>query len=175
VNVSPRQFVRDDIVRTVADALERSGLEPRYLQIELTESLVMHDAEKFVGMLRDLKSLGVQLAVDDFGTGYSSLSYLKRFPVDHLKVDRSFVKDLVEDPDDATIVQAIIALGHKLGLKIVAEGVENEQQFEYLRRNGCDEMQGFHFCRPVVAGDLAAMLLDQSSGRYRHLGQAQVG
>jgi diguanylate cyclase (GGDEF)-like protein/PAS domain S-box-containing protein len=175
VNVSQRQFWRDDIVRTVADVLERTGLAPRYLQLELTESLVMNDAEKFVGMLRDLKNLGVQLAVDDFGTGYSSLSYLKRFPVDHLKVDRSFVKDLVEDPDDATIVQAIIALGHKLGLKIVAEGVENEQQFDYLRSNGCDEMQGFHFCRPVAAHDLAAMLLDQSSGRYQRLNETQAG
>jgi EAL domain-containing protein (putative c-di-GMP-specific phosphodiesterase class I) len=175
VNVSPRQFLRDDIVRTVADALERTGLAPQHLQLELTESLVMHDAEKFVGMLRDLKSLGVQLAVDDFGTGYSSLSYLKRFPVDHLKVDRSFVKDLVDDADDASIVQAIIALGHKLGLKVVAEGVENEQQFEFLRRNGCDEMQGFHFCRPIAGEDLTAMLLDQSSGRYRRLTEAQAG
>jgi diguanylate cyclase (GGDEF)-like protein/PAS domain S-box-containing protein len=172
VNVSPRQFLRDDIVRTVADALERSGLAPHYLQLELTESLAMHDAEKFVGTLRDLKSLGVQLAVDDFGTGYSSLSYLKRFPVDHLKVDRSFVKDLAEDTGDATIVQTIITLGHKLGLKVVAEGVENEQQFDFLRSNGCDEMQGFHFCRPVTAEDLTALLLDQSSGRYRQLPQA---
>jgi diguanylate cyclase (GGDEF)-like protein/PAS domain S-box-containing protein len=166
VNVSPRQFVQDNIVRTVAEALDQSALAPQYLQLELTESLVMHDAEKFVTMLRDIKNLGVQIAVDDFGTGYSSLSYLKRFPVDHLKIDQSFVKDLAEDADDAAIVQAIIALGHKLGLKVIAEGVETEQQFNYLRRSGCDEMQGFHFCKPMIASDLAEIMLEQGAGAF---------
>jgi len=117
-------------------------------------------------MLRDIKNLGVQIAVDDFGTGYSSLSYLKRFPVDHLKIDQSFVKDLAEDADDAAIVQAIIALGHKLGLKVIAEGVETEQQFNYLRRSGCDEMQGFHFCKPMIASDLAEIMLEQGAGAF---------
>ncbi len=160
VNVSPRQFREGNMVQTVAEALEHSGLPARYLQLELTESMVMHDAEKFVSMLREIKKLGVQLAIDDFGTGYSSLSYLKRFPVDHLKIDRSFVKDLVTDPDDAAIVQAIIALGHKLGLRMVAEGVETEEQREFLLRSRCDEMQGFLFCKPLPVADFAAMLAD---------------
>jgi EAL domain-containing protein (putative c-di-GMP-specific phosphodiesterase class I) len=114
VNVSARQFRQDNLVRTVAEVLEETGLEPRYLELELTESMVMHDAAQLVAMLGDLKKLGVQISVDDFGTGYSSLSYLKRFPVDRLKVDRSFVEHLGTDTDDAKIVRAIITLGHNL-------------------------------------------------------------
>ena len=169
VNVSPRQFRQDDIVATIAEALQQSDLDPRFLQIELTEGLAMHDAEKYVGMLGRISALGVQIAVDDFGTGYSSLSYLKRFPVDHLKVDRSFVKDLATDPDDAAIVQAIIALGHKLGLKVVAEGVETLEQFDYLRRTACDEMQGYYFSKPLIASDFGAMLADQSAEIFSRL------
>jgi EAL domain-containing protein (putative c-di-GMP-specific phosphodiesterase class I) len=160
VNVSPRQFREGDIVQTVAEALEQSGLPARYLQLELTESLMMGDTEKYVLMLHELKRLGVQLAVDDFGTGYSSLSYLKRFPIDHLKIDRSFVKDIASDPDDGAIVQTIIALGHKLGMRVVAEGVETEEQREYLQRNRCDEMQGYYFAKPLPASEFAAMLAD---------------
>ena len=132
----------------------------RYLQLELTENVMMGDAEKCISMLRELKQLGVQLAVDDFGTGYSSLSYLKRFPIDHLKIDRAFVKDITTDPDDAAIVQTIIALGHKLGMRVVAEGVESEEQREYLQRNRCDEMQGFYFAKPLPASEFASMLSD---------------
>ena len=160
VNVSPRQFKESDMVQTVADALEQSGLAARYLQLELTENVVMGDAEKYVAMLRELKQLGVQLAVDDFGTGYSSLSYLKRFPVDHLKIDRAFVKDIATDPDDGAIVQTIIALGHKLGIRVVAEGVETEEQREYLQRSRCDEMQGYYFAKPLPATEFASMLSD---------------
>ena len=169
VNVSPRQFRQDDIVATIAEALGQSDLDPRFLQIELTEGLAMHDAEKYVGMLGRISALGVQIAVDDFGTGYSSLSYLKRFPVDHLKVDRSFVRDLPADPDDAAIVQAIIALGHKLGLKVVAEGVETVEQYDYLRRSLCDEMQGYYFSKPLLASDFGAMLADQSAEIFARL------
>jgi diguanylate cyclase (GGDEF)-like protein/PAS domain S-box-containing protein len=158
VNVSPRQFREGDIVGTIAEALAATGLPPAQLQIELTEGLAMHGAEKYVDMLERIKSLGVQIAVDDFGTGYSSLSYLKRFPIDQLKVDRSFVTDLATDPDDAVIVQAIIALGHKLGLRVVAEGVETVQQREFLSHAGCDEMQGYLFGAPMIATDLAAVL-----------------
>ncbi|HEX4376455.1 MAG TPA: EAL domain-containing protein [Steroidobacteraceae bacterium] len=163
VNVSPRQFAEGDMVQTVAEALEQSGLPPRCLQLELTENMIMGDAEKYVSMLRDLKRLGVQLAVDDFGTGYSSLSYLKRFPVDHLKIDRAFIKDIATDPDDGAIVQTIIALGHKLGMRIVAEGVECEEQREYLHRARCDEMQGFYYSKPVPAPEFAAMLSDSTT------------
>ncbi|MDE2220358.1 MAG: EAL domain-containing protein [Gammaproteobacteria bacterium] len=172
VNVSPRQFREGNIVATIAEALRISGLDARYLQIELTEGLAMHGAEKYVEMLGQIKALGVQIAVDDFGTGYSSLSYLKRFPVDQLKVDRSFVVDLATDPDDAVIVQAIIALGHKLNLQVVAEGVETAEQLEFLRQAGCDEMQGYLFGMPMIASDFAALLTSQDFERYAQLRQA---
>jgi len=154
VNVSARQFRQESIVRTVAEVLRDTGLEARYLELELTESMVMHDAPQLVAMLDQLKELGVQIAVDDFGTGYSSLSYLKRFPVDRLKIDRSFVEHIASDPDDATIVRTIIALGHNLGLKVVAEGVESDEQLRFLRSNLCDEAQGFLMGRPVSARHL---------------------
>ena len=154
VNVSARQFRQESIVQTVAEVLRDTGLEARYLELELTESMVMHDAPQLVAMLDQLKDLGVQIAVDDFGTGYSSLSYLKRFPVDRLKIDRSFVEHIASDADDATIVRAIIALGHNLGLKVVAEGVESDEQLRFLRSNLCDEAQGFLMGRPVSSRHL---------------------
>jgi diguanylate cyclase (GGDEF)-like protein/PAS domain S-box-containing protein len=159
VNVSVRQFRQDNLVQTIAQVLGETGLEARYLEVELTESAVMHDADQFIAMLGELSDLGVQIALDDFGTGYSSLSYLKRFPVDRLKVDRSFVQDIVTDSDDATIVRAIIALGHNLGLKVVAEGVETAQQLDFLRANHCDELQGFYFGRPLPAHDFVREFL----------------
>ncbi len=172
VNVSPRQFRDGNIVATIAEALTVSGLEPRYLQIELTEGLAMHGADKYVHMLEQIKRLGVQIAVDDFGTGYSSLSYLKRFPIDQLKVDRSFVTDLATDPNDAVIVQAIIALGHKLGLRVVAEGVETEEQLAFLQRCNCDEIQGFLFSVPIIAADFSALLGRQDFTGYLQRRQA---
>jgi diguanylate cyclase (GGDEF)-like protein/PAS domain S-box-containing protein len=158
VNVSARQFRQDDFVQTVVAVLKKTGLEARYLEIELTESMVMHDAEKLVAMLDELQRIGVQMSVDDFGTGYSSLSYLKRFPVDRLKIDRSFVQDVMTDTDDATIVRTIIALGHNLGLRVVAEGVETAEQSDFLRQNDCDEAQGYFFARPVPNVDFIAWL-----------------
>jgi diguanylate cyclase (GGDEF)-like protein/PAS domain S-box-containing protein len=158
VNVSPRQFRHDDIVNTIAAALQDSGLPAEALQIELTEGLAMHDAEHHVAMLNEIKALGVQIAIDDFGTGYSSLSYLKRFPVDQLKVDRSFVSGLPGDADDAAIVSAIVTLGHQLGLRVVAEGVENEAQNALLRTIGCDEMQGYLFGRPAPVAEFERTL-----------------
>jgi EAL domain-containing protein (putative c-di-GMP-specific phosphodiesterase class I) len=149
VNVSPRQFRRDDLVQTITEVLEQTKLEARWLEIELTENMVMQDGEHMVEMLHAIKRLGVQIAVDDFGTGYSSLSYLHRFPVDRLKVDRSFVKDIATDPDSAAIVRTIIALGHNLDLKVVAEGVETEEQIAFLGANACDELQGYYFSKPV--------------------------
>lgn len=158
INVSVRQFQQDDIVQTIADVLRDTGLAARYLEIELTESTVMHDADHVIAMLNALKEIGVQISVDDFGTGYSSLSYLKRLPVDRLKVDRSFVQDIATDVDDAIIVRTVIALGHNLGLKVVAEGVETEQQLEFLRVNQCDELQGYYFGKPMPAAEFAAVL-----------------
>ena len=118
----------------------------------------MHDAERISVAMQALKALGVDIAVDDFGTGYSSLSYLKRFPVDRLKVDKSFVRDIDSDPDDDAIVRAIITLGHALGLKVVAEGVETQAHLEFLRQHGCDELQGYYFSRPVPATKMEALL-----------------
>src|SRR3954451_1759401 len=165
VNVSPRQFRHENLVQTVAEVLRSTGLEPRYLELELTESMVMHDPPKLVAMLDELKELGVKIAVDDFGTGYSSLSYLKRFPVDRLKVDRSFVENMTTESDDATIVRTIIALGHNLGLKVVAEGVETAQQARALRAYQCDEAQGFLFARPVASRVLPRLITRSIPGQ----------
>jgi diguanylate cyclase (GGDEF)-like protein/PAS domain S-box-containing protein len=158
VNLSPRQFAQQDLAKSIAAALEETGLDPQYLEIELTESLVMTDVERAIGILRDLKGLGVKLSIDDFGTGYSSLSYLKRFPIDVLKIDQSFVRDMTLDPDDAAIVSLIISLAHSLRLQVIAEGVETEEQLAYLRHHDCDQMQGYYFSRPVAAADFELML-----------------
>jgi len=158
VNISALQFQRRDLVSKVEQALEVTGTEPSMLELELTESMLMVDAQSAVEMLRALSDLGVQLAIDDFGTGYSSLSYLKQFPVHKLKLDQSFVRHMLDDQNDKVIARATINLGHSLGLRVIAEGVEQEAQFSYLRDEGADEVQGFLFGRPVPADDLARML-----------------
>jgi diguanylate cyclase (GGDEF)-like protein/PAS domain S-box-containing protein len=158
VNVSARQFHQRDLIQRIRAILDESGLAPEFLQLELTESLVMHDAEHFVATLESLDRLGVQLAVDDFGTGYSNLAYLKRFPVSRLKVDRTFVRDIATDPDDAAIVKAVISLAHSLGLRVVAEGVETAEQLDFLAANGCDEIQGYLFSRPVPPEQFESLL-----------------
>jgi len=149
VNLSPRQLMREDIVGVVADVLRESGLAPGCLELEITETVLMRDVDKSLAALKKLKELGVKISIDDFGTGYSSLNYLKRFPVDTLKIDRSFVSDIATDQDDAAIVKAVISLAHILNLRVVAEGVEAEEQRRFLLENGCDEVQGYHFGRPV--------------------------
>jgi diguanylate cyclase (GGDEF)-like protein/PAS domain S-box-containing protein len=164
VNLSPIQFRRPGLVEEVDKALQQSGLDLRFLELELTESFVMQDAERINVAMSALKGLGVDLAVDDFGTGYSSLSYLKRFPVDRLKVDKSFVRDIDTDPDDAAIVRAIITLGHALGLKVVAEGVETREHLEFLQQHGCDELQGYYFSQPVPAQKLETFLRVMATG-----------
>jgi EAL domain-containing protein (putative c-di-GMP-specific phosphodiesterase class I) len=142
----------------VAQTLAVTGLAPHHLELELTESMMMQDVPQLIRMLHELKRLGVRIAIDDFGAGYSSLGYLKRFPVDHLKIDRSFVLDIATDPDDAAIVRSIIALGHALGLRVVAEGVETSEQMSFLERNECDEVQGFHLGRPVPAAEFGELM-----------------
>jgi diguanylate cyclase (GGDEF)-like protein/PAS domain S-box-containing protein len=159
VNLSARQFQQAGLAQRVRTVLEESGLQPACLELEITESTVMRDTEEAAEVLRSLKALGVALSIDDFGTGYSSLSYLKRFPIDVLKIDRSFVKDVVEDPNGAAITRAIIALAHGLNLEAVAEGVETVQQVAFLRDNGCDEIQGFYFSPPVWPEQLEAMMV----------------
>lgn len=158
VNLSARQFQSMDLVDMVQRVIESSGIDPRLLELELTESLLMRNADETIGVLRRLRSMGVSLSVDDFGTGYSSLSYLKRFPLNTVKIDRSFVSEIISDPGDASISRAIIALAHGLKLNVVAEGVETEAQMAFLAANHCDEMQGFYFSRPLAPEDCAALL-----------------
>jgi diguanylate cyclase (GGDEF)-like protein/PAS domain S-box-containing protein len=161
VNLSARQFQQKGLEDTVGAELRRSGIEPALLQFELTESLLMKEPETAARTLRGLKKLGVMLSVDDFGTGYSSLSYLKRFPIDALKIDRAFIRDVTVDPDDAAITFAIIGLAHSLKLSVIAEGVETRDQLRFLEMHGCDEMQGFLFSRPVTADECERMLREK--------------
>jgi predicted signal transduction protein with EAL and GGDEF domain len=158
VNLSGRQFQQADLVRTIADVLELSRLEPSDLELELTESSIMQDAEATVAKCEALDRLGIRLSVDDFGTGYSSLAYLKRFPIKALKIDQSFIQDITTDPNDAAIAQAIVALAETLKLRVIAEGVETEAQLALLRRYHCDEMQGYLFSRPLPPDELLALL-----------------
>ncbi len=160
VNLSARQFTHANLLQDVARVLRESRLDPAWLELEITEGMVMHDPARAVQLLRELKAMGIHLSLDDFGTGYSSLSYLKRFPLDSVKIDRSFIQDLPRDGDDAGITQAIIAMAHSLRLAVVAEGVETAEQLDFLRSNGCDEMQGYHFSRPLPEDQLRCMLLD---------------
>jgi EAL domain-containing protein (putative c-di-GMP-specific phosphodiesterase class I) len=134
-------------------------LAPRYLELELTEGVLMHNAESSVSVLEALKDMGVRRAIDDFGTDYSSLSYLNRFPIDTLKIDRSFVRDIGSDADDSTIVSAVIAMGRTLGQRVIAEGVETQEQLAFLRTRECCEGQGFHFSRPLSAEDFRRLLV----------------
>jgi diguanylate cyclase (GGDEF)-like protein/PAS domain S-box-containing protein len=158
VNLSARQFAEPGLVRDVARVLEETGLAPTSLDIELTESLVMEDVEAAIRTMGELKLMGVKLSIDDFGTGYSSLSYLRRFPVDVLKIDRSFVRDITSSEDDAAMVAAIIELARGLRMRVIAEGVETEAQLDYLKRRGCDEVQGHVYARAASGADVEAML-----------------
>lgn len=158
VNLSARQFGELDLVQSITAILAETGLDARHLEIELTESLVMTDVEHTIGILRDLKAMGLHLSIDDFGTGYSSLSYLKRFPIDVLKIDQSFVRDITVDSDGAAIVKSIISLAHNLRLHVIAEGVETAEQLAYLRENHCDQMQGYYFSRPLIADAFEQLL-----------------
>ncbi len=158
VNASSRQFRGSDLVTTVAEALEDSGLPPACLELEITESLLVDDESEATAILHQLSEFGVRLSIDDFGTGYSSLSYLKRFPVDTLKIDRAFVRDVTTDPEDAALARAIIAMGHSLGLKVVGEGVETEEQLQFLRRENCHLVQGFYFSKPLSISAFSSLL-----------------
>lgn len=159
VNISSQQFYQSDLQQTVMKALFEAGAKPSSLELELTESILMRDVEKTIRTLDYLKNTGITLAIDDFGTGYSSLSYLKRFPIDALKIDRSFVMDLEASNDGATICAAIIAMARQLGLTVIAEGVESVAQVEFLRSQDCDQMQGFLFSKPICASDYAERFL----------------
>jgi EAL domain-containing protein (putative c-di-GMP-specific phosphodiesterase class I) len=158
VNLSARQFRQPNIVDVISSVLRETGLDSRHVEFEITESMAMEDPVNTQVILERLSALGICHAIDDFGTGYSSLAYLKRFPIDYLKIDQSFVRGLPGDADDRNIVRAIIALGRSLDLTLIAEGVETEAQREFLRANNCHEMQGYLFCRPMPADQITAAL-----------------
>ena len=163
VNISSRQFSEPDFIDLVAGALQSSGLDPHLLELELTESLLVSNEQQVADKLTALKAMGVYLAIDDFGTGYSSLSYLKHFPLDRLKIDKSFINDILTDQDDAAITDAIISMAHSLKLKVIAEGVESREQLLYLEDRGCDEIQGYYLSRPLSELDLMNFMKDRSS------------
>jgi predicted signal transduction protein with EAL and GGDEF domain len=158
VNLSAKQFHQQDICEMVILALREHDVAPEFLELEITESAAMLNAQQTAKTLHELKALGLSIAIDDFGTGYSSLAYLKRFPIDSLKIDRSFVTELPGNEDDASIAQAVITMAHALRLKVIAEGVENEAQLAFLAAHGCDEMQGYFFSRPLPAPQCTEML-----------------
>ena len=162
VNLSARQFRQESFVKEVTQILHETGLKPEQLEMELTESMLMHNANAAISILAGLKSIGVRLSLDDFGTGYSSLSYLSRLPIDTLKIDRSFVQHIgdQDECDNGILAQAIISLGHSLNLTVIAEGVETGEQLQFLKAHQCDEVQGFYFCKPTVAGEFAKMLAE---------------
>ncbi|MEO5356863.1 MAG: EAL domain-containing protein [Nitrospirae bacterium YQR-1] len=163
VNLSARQFKSEDFIKTIEDVLSDTQLRPELLELELTESIVMEDAERTIKILRSVRDKGIHIAIDDFGMGYSSLSYLKRFPICRLKIDKSFVRDITTDPDDEAISTAIIAMAHSLKLDVTAEGVETLEQLEFLRALKCDEAQGYLFSRPVPSKDFLEFLNNTGS------------
>ncbi|HNV58401.1 MAG TPA: EAL domain-containing protein, partial [Rhodoferax sp.] len=149
VNVSAKQFHQPDFVAQVQQALMEAGAKPSHLKLELTESVVLESVQEAIAKMRELKLLGIGFSLDDFGTGYSSLQYLNRLPLDQIKIDQSFVRDITTDPNDAAIVQTIIAMTDALGLNVIAEGVETRQQMEFLERRGCHAFQGYLFGKPL--------------------------
>ncbi|HEX3397779.1 MAG TPA: EAL domain-containing protein [Steroidobacteraceae bacterium] len=173
VNVSPLQFRQANFVKKVHAALKEHSLDATYLEIELTEATLMSNAETSVALLEQLSELGVVVAIDDFGTGYSSMSYLQRFPIDKLKIDRSFISDVASNADDASIVRAIISLAHGLRLKVIAEGVESEEQLGILRRMGCDQYQGFFRSAAVPAADIEKFVRDDTE-RLKQQGETDI-
>jgi len=164
VNVSSVQFRQNNFVESVSRILSDTGLDPKYLQLELTESAVMKDSRNTIKKLHSLQAMGIQVAIDDFGTGYSSLNYLKRFPLSTLKIDYSFVKDLATSSVDQAIVSAIVTLAHNFNLKAIAEGVEKRQQLAFLRECGCEGVQGYLICPPVNS-----VLLAEFVKKEKHL------
>jgi diguanylate cyclase (GGDEF)-like protein len=167
VNVSAQQFISGELARKIGAAMAAHGIDARQLKLEITESMMMQDVELGITVMKELVALGLRVSLDDFGTGYSSLSYLKRFPLSELKIDQSFVRELATRPQDAAIVKAIVAVGHELGMSVIAEGVETAAQLDFLRESGCNAVQGYHIGKPMPAADLAANLekMAQAAGR----------
>ena len=162
VNVSPVQLRLPGFLDTLREALARSALDPRRLELEVTEGILMNATAEMLALMKDIRALGVRLAMDDFGTGYASLAYLQKFHFDKIKIDRSFIKDLGEDPNAAAILRAVVALGDALGMETNAEGVENQNQLDLLRQHGCQEAQGYLFWAPMPADEMASLVKSQS-------------
>ncbi len=162
VNISPRQFLDNDLLSMVEVALAETGLDPQYLELEITESVMMDNTTQAIKKLHRLRDLGVSLSVDDFGTGYSSLAYLKQFPIQKLKIDQSFTRNLSTDPADAAICEAVISLGDCLGFEVVAEGTETKEQIDILIDKGCIRFQGYYFGRPATAAEFTDGLVSQT-------------
>jgi EAL domain-containing protein (putative c-di-GMP-specific phosphodiesterase class I) len=174
VNVSAVQFRQEDFCNLIRRVLHETGLAPQYLELELTESLLLTNADVTFSVLQELKAMGLTLAIDDFGTGYSSFSYLRQFRVSKLKIDRSFVRDVAVNPDDAAITSGIIGMAKSLNLKVIAEGVETEAQMSFLRAHQCDEIQGYYFSKPLTVDKVADKLRSNNSDpNFR--AQASVG
>ncbi|WP_232511883.1 bifunctional diguanylate cyclase/phosphodiesterase [Herbaspirillum sp. meg3] len=167
VNISPRQFLHPDFLRKIERLLKETQIDPCTLELEITEGAVMEQTENAIALLHKLRALGLKLSIDDFGTGYSSLSYLKRFPIDKLKIDQSFVRQLKPHSQDSAIVEAVIGLGHTLGINVIAEGVETIDQREWLKRLSCDEIQGYYYSRPLACENVLPFVLSQFSYTYR--------
>ncbi len=163
VNLSARQFQQQNLVKTVAETLKETGLDSRWLELEITEGVVMRDTEFAIKTLNELRQMGIQIAIDDFGTGYSSLNYLKRFPINTLKIDQSFIRDVVTNPEDAAIVTTVIVLAQNLKLKVVAEGVESHDQYGFLQQRNCHDMQGYLFSKPIPAGEFENLLKNKEN------------
>jgi EAL domain-containing protein (putative c-di-GMP-specific phosphodiesterase class I) len=158
VNLSGRQFKEKQLIQTIQKILKETGLNPAYLGVELTESVIMQNAEVSINALRELTQMGIEISVDDFGTGYSSLTYLRRFPLHILKIDPSFIREITTHAADAAIANSIIVLAHSLKLKVMAEGVETKTELSFLRRLGCDGMQGYYFSKPLPEEAMTALL-----------------
>jgi EAL domain-containing protein (putative c-di-GMP-specific phosphodiesterase class I) len=162
VNLSLRQLTDDKLLDDIKDALKETGMAPNLLELEITESMVMHNPERLIPVLNNIKDIGVRLAIDDFGTGYSSLAQIKNFPVNTLKVDRSFIRNLPFDSENKAITEAVIIMGKNLSLTVVAEGVETKEEENFLREQVCDEMQGFYFSKPIAPDKFADLLRKNS-------------
>ncbi len=168
VNLSGRQFREENLAGIVRGALSQADLDARYLHLELTESILMESGNMTQEILNEFRRMGIRIAIDDFGTGYSSLSYLQQFQLDELKIDRSFIKDIARNPNDASITRAIILMAHSLGLEIVAEGIETEAQKEFIREHGCRFAQGYLYSRPVTADQISKMLVERQDPTIYH-------
>lgn len=163
MNVSGHQLIEGDLIADIGRFLVEHGVEPHWLEVELTEGSLMENTQHTITSLQRLRAMGVKISIDDFGTGYSSLAYLRRFPIDTLKIDIAFIREVTSNPQDAAITRTIIELAHSLNLRVVAEGVETQAQLEFLRHAGCDQIQGYLFSRPLPMQELERLLLEKRS------------